>query len=356
MREPPPNLTADDLIAALRDRYGISAAGIAFLPLGNDAGAWVYQARAEDGAEYFVKVRARLPSEADLRVPRELWQQGITQVVAPLPALAGELWVPVGPYALIVYPFIAGASGKASGGLTDSQWREYGAILRRIHDIAVPPEIERILPREQYHSPSIELVRRLDATVESSGADEVAGSVAQFAQSTDPLARDLAAFWRSRRDEIFELVARTEELGARLARAAPPLVLTHGDIHTANVHLDEQGRVWIVDWDETALAPRERDLMFVVGGIHASLVGTREERLFFEGYGPTVPDPLALAYYRYVWAVQDVGADGEQVLLLPDAGEVTRREGLEGLMALFAPGAIVSIAQASNPNPNPNGR
>lgn len=347
MREPPPHLSPESLIAALRDRYGLAVAGIVFLPLGNDSGAWVYRARGGDGAEYFVKLRARLPSGADLRVPRFLWERGITQVVAPLPALSGELWAPVGPYALIVYPFIAGASGKASGGLTDSQWREYGAILRRIHDVAVPPEIERILPREQYHSPSIELVRRLDAAVETISTDEAA---ATDSRAADSLARELAAFWRSRRNEIFRLVARAEELGARLAGTAPPFVLTHGDIHIANVHLDERGRVWIVDWDETALAPRERDMMFVVGGIHARLVSPRGERLFFEGYGPTVPDPLALAYYRYVWAVQDVGADGEQVLLLPDAGAVTRREGLEGLKGLFAPGAIVSIAAASNPD------
>lgn len=350
MREPPPHLSQDVLIAALRGQYGIAVADadLAFLPLGNDAAAWVYRARGGDGAESFVKLRSRLPSEADLRVPRYLCEQGITQVVAPLPTLAGELWAPVGPYALIVYPFIAGVSGKASGGLLDRQWREYGAILRRIHEVALPPELECILPREQYTSPSIELVRRLDAAVETIGVDEAAGS---RSHASDPLTRELAAYWRSRRDEIHGLVARVEELGARLARAAPPFVLTHGDIHTSNVHLDRRGCVWIVDWDETALAPRERDLMFVVGGIHASLVGPREERLFFEGYGPLAPDPLALAYYRYVWAVQDVGADGEQVLLLPNAGEVTRREGLEGLMALFAPGGIVSIAHASPDSP-----
>ncbi len=346
MREPPPHLSQESLLAALRDHYGLAAADVAFLPLGNDAGAWVYRARMDDGAEYFVKVRSRLPSEADLRVPRYLWEQGIAEVVAPLPALAGELWAPVERYALIIYPFVAGTAAMRGGGLSESQWREYGAILRRIHDTAVPPAIERILPREAYHSPSIELVRRLDAAIATIAAPDAHGAEQQ--QAGDPLAQAMAAFWRTRRDEIRGLVARVEELGERLARAAPPFVLTHGDIHTANVHLDERGRMWIVDWDETALAPKERDLMFVVGGIHADLVGPREEALFFEGYGPTALDPLALAYYRYVWAVQDIGADGEQVLLLPDAGEVTRREGLEGLMKLFAPGAIVSIARASS--------
>ena len=345
MREPPPHLTHESLTAALLDHFGIMAAVLTFLPLGHDAAAWVYRARAIDGAEYFVKVRSRLPNEADLRVPRYLLDLGITQVVAPLPALAGELSARIEHYALVVYPYLAGASGWGSGVLSDEQWHEYGAILRRIHNIAVPPAIAHILPREEYHSPSIELVRRVDSAVETIAAPDADYTGRE--QSGDPVAQAMAAFWLARRDEIRGLLARVEELGERLARAAPPFVLTHGDIHTGNVHLDEQGRVWIVDWDETALAPKERDLMFVVGGIHSDLVGAREEALFFEGYGTAALDPLALAYYRYLWAVQDVGAFGEQVLLLPDAGEVTRREGLEGLMAQFAPGGIVSIARAS---------
>lgn len=348
MREPPPRLTQVSLIAALRDHYGIAAADLAFLPLGHDAAAWVYRARTAGGVDYFLKVRSRLPNEADLRVPRYLWEQGITQVVAPLPAPAGELWVPIEGYALIVYPYVAGTSGWGSGVLSDRQWREYGAILRRIHDTAVPPTIESILPREEYHSPAIELVRRVDAAVETTAALD-ADNAEREQQREEPFAQAMVAFWRARRDEISGLVARVEELGALLARSAPPFVLTHGDIHTGNVHLDGQGRVCIVDWDETALAPKERDLMFVVGGIHADLVGPREEALFFDGYGQAALDPLALAYYRYLWAVQDVGAFGEQVLLLPDAGEMTRREGLDGLMGQFAPGGIVSIAQGFGP-------
>jgi len=37
-------------------------------------------------------------------------------------------------------------------------------------------------------------------------------------------------------------------------------------------------------------------------------IGPREEALFFRGYGATAIDPLALAYYRYAWAVGDIGA------------------------------------------------
>ena len=46
-----------------------------------------------------------------------------------------------------------------------------------------------------------------------------------------------------------------------------PLVLCHADLHAWNVLLDTDRQLWLVDWDETILAPKERDLMFVVGGI-----------------------------------------------------------------------------------------
>ena len=144
------------------------------------------------------------------------------------------------------------------------------------------------------------------------------------------------------------LLDRAEDLGRRLAEAAPPLVLCHADIHTGNVLLDAEGRVWIVDWDETILAPRERDLMFVVGGISSKLVGPREEALFFRGYGATDVDPLALAFYRYAWAVGDIGAFGEEVFFRPDLGPVTRRAAVDMLMGLFQPGEIVALALASD--------
>ena len=112
-----------------------------------------------------------------------------------------------------------------------------------------------------------------------------------------------------------------------------------------NVLVEGAGRLWIADWDEAVLAPRERDLMFVVGaGIGHGLVGPAEEASFLEGYGQVTADPALLAYYRCAWAVQDIAAYGEQALLSPTAGEATRRAAVEGFEDLFAPGNIVDLA------------
>jgi spectinomycin phosphotransferase len=115
------------------------------------------------------------------------------------------------------------------------------------------------------------------------------------------------------------------------------------------VMLDTAGTLWIVDWDETMLAPRERDLMFVVGGIGAGLVQPHEEAWFLEGYGPTNIDPLALAYYRYNWAIGDIGLYAEQVFLEPDVGELTKRNAVQAVMSCFGPGNIVDLAYTADP-------
>jgi spectinomycin phosphotransferase len=99
-----------------------------------------------------------------------------------------------------------------------------------------------------------------------------------------------------------------------------------------------------VDWDEAVLAPRERDLMFVVGGIGHGLVRPSDTECFFQGYGHTGVDPDLLAYYRCAWAVQDVAAYGEQALLAPGVGQETRRAAVAGFKDLFEPGNIAGLA------------
>jgi spectinomycin phosphotransferase len=279
---------------------------------------------------------------AGLLVPRYLHDHGVAQVIAPLPSTARTLWAQVDGYALILYPFVAGTTGKRSAsaalssGMTPSQWIAYGAILRQIHATALAPDLAQVMQRETFVPAGAGMVRELEA--------HMAGRT--FA---DPAAQALATFWHERRDAIHTLVVRAEELGRRLAQRALPFVLCHADIHTANVLLDGSGQVWIVDWDDTVLAPKERDLMFVVGGgISRWMVGPRDEELFLQGYGATTIDPLALTYYRYAWAVSDIGEYGAQVFLRPDLGAVSRRAAVDKFMSLFLPGNIVALAFASD--------
>jgi spectinomycin phosphotransferase len=246
--------------------------------------------------------------------------------------LNGALWARIGGFTISLFPWVNGRRA-ADGGLLPQQWIELGAAARQIHAGQLPPELLSILPRERFVPSRRELVTRLDAVIDSPAC-------------VDPAQAALAGFWRVRRQTIQSLLARTDELGGWLRQRNLALVLCHADLHTWNVLVDTHQALWIVDWDEAILAPKERDLMFIVGGIGRDLVTPQETAHCLRGYGQVEIDPLALAYYRYAWAVQDMGAYAEQVFL-GDASPQARRDAFDGFVDLFEPGNIVDIAGAS---------
>jgi spectinomycin phosphotransferase len=333
MREPP-NLPDQKIVATLEAHYALSVAALVFLPLGDDTASATYRVQTASGLALFLKVRAgdgfSVPS---LAVPHALCNQGVPHILAPLPTVTGTLWASVDDFALSLYPFIEGHMG-ADVGLSDAQWRAFGATVKQIHTAELPPDLQRIVRREAYIPSRWDVLAGLEAAI-------------ALSDLADPVQRELAAFWHSRQDRIRTLANRTDALGRQLRGASLPHVLCHADLHTWNVLLDGDQGLWIVDWDETVFAPKERDLMFVVGGIGRDLVRPHETTCFLQGYGAAAIDPYALSYYRHAWAAQDIAAYGERVFFLPDLGEDTRRHALHGLMSLFEPGNIVDIALGS---------
>jgi spectinomycin phosphotransferase len=153
--------------------------------------------------------------------------------------------------------------------------------------------------------------------------------------------RQLAVFWQDHADEIGTIIEQTERLSHRLQQSAPDRVLCHADIHTANVLIDAQGQLFIVDWDEAILAPKERDLMFVtVGGF---VTEERIESLFFQGYGKTQIDPLVMAYYRFERSMEDLAAFAERVFAA-DASDAVKQDSVEWFKRQFAPGGLIEAA------------
>ena len=330
----PPGLPDERIVTELRASFGIQVAALVFLPIGNDNDSWAYRVEAAPGLSYFLKVRSGAGPMPGAAVPSHLHRQGLPDILAPLLTSAGTPYAVVDRFALALYPLLDASTG-AEAGLSARQWRELGATVRRIHTVPPTPELTRLVGRETFRPARRERIPDLEALLAAAAPD-------------DPVARELAALWRARHDVIHALVERTDTLGRQLARSAFPHVLCHADLHTWNVLVDAGQRLWVVDWDEAILAPRERDLMFVVGGIVHGLVRPRDTECFFQGYGEAAIDPDLLAYYRAAWAVQDIAAYGEQVLALPALGEESRRAGVAGFADLFEPGNVVDVASESD--------
>jgi spectinomycin phosphotransferase len=332
-----PGLDLDAIAVCLNEQYDLHVSAIAFLPLGYDLNAAVYKVVTEDGSDYFLKIRVGPVRESGLLIPWALSKRGIRNVLAPLPTRSSELSCSCAGSSLVLYPFIARVNAMIAG-MNDEQWREFGATLHAVHSSGLARDFCSCLPTETFALPAGALVRRILDLVDSTEFENVVA--AQF-----------AAFWREHAARIRQMLVRAEKLGRQLQSRSFDLVLCHTDIHAANILVGDDGRIHLIDWDRPLIAPRERDLLFVVGSIIARTVEHREEELFFDGYGPVAIDPEALIYYRYERIVEDLGEIGRSVLLDPRPSDQMRAEESRLARSFFAPGADIDHAEAvSLPN------
>jgi spectinomycin phosphotransferase len=160
----------------------------------------------------------------------------------------------------------------------------------------------------------------------------------------------LAAFLKDKRDEIQDLLSRTERLALKLQADSPIFIVCHADVHAGNLLISEgSGLLYLVDWDNPILAPRERDLMFIGGGQgFKGCTPEKEEFLFYRGYGPKEINPFALAYYRYERIIEDIAAYCQELLLTKEGGS-DRAQSLQYLKSNFLPGRTIEFARRSDP-------
>jgi spectinomycin phosphotransferase len=327
-----PDIPEKLLISHLQEEYDLRVIESTFLPLGADLGAAVYRVVTDDGTAYFLKLRKGF-DEIIVTIPLFLKTQGIQAIIVPFETKSGGRWTDFGDFKMILYPFIDGKDGFEME-LTGHHRRSLGMSLKGIHTAQVPPELKRLIPQETFSPQWRESVKTFQMQVENNAFD-------------DPTAAKLAEFMNSKRDEITRLVERTEQLTSELQSKPLEFVLCHTDIHGGNILISDNDELYIVDWDNPILAPKERDLMFIGGGIDEIWKSEREEAVFYEGYGETEINIAALAYYRFERIIEDLVAFCEQ-LLLTDEGGADREQAYGWFTSNFEPGNTIEIAEKTD--------
>lgn len=323
------SLSDQHIIDCLNSNYGIKVTTLTFLSLGADINACVYKAVAHDQSSYFVKLKRGHHHDISTVIISLLHDVGIEQVILPIKTNLGQSTQHIDDFDLIVYPFVEGEDGF-SRDLTDDQWFTLGKVMRQIHEINVPLSIQAIIRHENYSPRWREAVRLLYTHIET----EVSG---------DEIALKMLTFMKKHAAIIHRLVDRAEQLCKKVQEQSLEFVLCHSDIHGGNVLIDRNEIIYMVDWDDPIMAPKERDLMFIGGGVANVWNKLHEEKFFYQGYGKTEINMTALAYYRHERIVEDIAEYGQQLLLTPIENQ-NRIEAYKHFVAQFEPQGVVEIA------------
>ena len=327
-----PAIADSEIVACVQDAFGLQVDDVSFLPLGADGNTAVYQLIAQAGKPYFLKLRSGPFKEVSVTLPHFLHKQGIQGLIPPQPTTSGALWADWDGYKVMLYPFIDGHDAYDVP-LTDAQWRQFGAALQRVHTAVLPSSLAAVIPTETYTPKFRELVKKFMLDI-------------QERPFAEPVAQKMAAFLYEKRDVVAQLVQRTEQLAKIVQERPSANVLCHSDIHAWNLLISNDGALYLVDWDDPILAPKERDLMFIGAGLGGIWHTPREKDLFYEGYGRTEVDREILAYYRCERIIQDIAAYCEQIFL-SDEGGADREEAWHNVASNFSPGSTIDLAFAT---------
>jgi len=324
MREQP-RIPEERLRACLEEQYDLYPVTLEFLPRGRDYNAGVYRVVSE-GTAYLLKVTSRSLYEPSCLVPHYLRDQGITSVVAPVPTKSQALWTKLLDWTVIVYPFIEGDTSLT--GMTNAQWKEVGSIFKRIHRAPLSPEGFSSVRKETFDP--TEYARWIRAFESQHLQQRLGGSGSWSA---------LRASWMAHQSTIHTGLTSLEKLAEVLRTRPFPYVICHADLHPANLLRDGAGHVFVIDWDEVMLAPKERDFIFI-----------REPQAaaFWEGYGQAEIDWISLTYYRWERVVQDLIEDAQNVCFRDDLGEETKADIAQSFHAAWTKeGSNIAAAYAA---------
>jgi spectinomycin phosphotransferase len=309
---------------------------------GVDVDAQVWRASGSDGRRFAVKLTGG-GSVAGLLVQAALRDRRVSGVPVPVPTLDGRLCSDRVGGRLSVLPWVSD-HGALDGPMDRDRWVAFGRLLAGVHTLPVSDGLAAVLPRERHRQPRLFAdLRSLDRRMAALAAEGDRG-----AAGDDAVARDAARTWLAGADGLRTLVDRGERLGAALGRTDPLMVVCHDDPHLGNLLMDDGSGVWLIDWDDTLLAPPETDLMFLLGGVLADHpVPTEQQGWFFEGYGPVALDPHRLAYCRCVRALVDVGDFAAQAIDVSGVDRAERAEALTIVRGVLSASGLVQLALAS---------
>jgi spectinomycin phosphotransferase len=317
------------IIQTLNTNYNLKVNSVERLNLGADTNASVYKTIDQDQSTYFIKVKKGTHIDLSTVIIDFLDTADVQNIIPCIRTTQGESCQILENLMITVFPYIAGQDGFNTD-LQDDQWQELGKTIKQIHTLKLPPSIQDQIPQEVYSQKWRQTLQPLD---------ELINNPVLF----DSVALATTQLINGQLSTIHLLIDHASRLSYEAEKYNQDFVLCHGDLHGGNIFIDQKGKIFIIDWDQPILAPKERDLMFIGGGIGNVWNKPSEQELFYNGYGPVTINVHLLAYYRVNRILEDI-AIYCQLLLQNTDSELDRDQCYQELTSQFDNDGVVAIA------------
>ncbi len=318
-----PRVDRAHLAQTIRITYGLPVDKVEFVPVGYAAAC--YALRCPNETWYFAKLwprwRAEDPSgsqrETTLSLLRALRDRRLyPRVPCPIVTQSGATWASCDGIPFAVFPFLPGRTPPDWPAWPLHVWVVMARALAAIHR-ARPALADVPLPREKFSIPfEADLLHGLD-------------QVHHLTPAARPGLRALRDLVQPRRADILAQLARLHRLQQTVQTLPSSFVLCHRDFGGDNLFVDDDGALWVLDWDGACLAPPEHDLCVGAEGGHlAQFLAAYAEAGGVE-LGQLHLDQFAFALLRRY--VQDLAA--RLLRLLEDVSEDEQQDALDGMVA-----------------------
>jgi len=305
VRTESPNIDRADLCRRIGESWGFSVTACEFVPKGEVA--FNYVVTGADGSRAF----ARVQETADRHELEQIYRcvdalqrvDGSNRFVAPHRRRRGGYLLPLGHFTVALFPFLSGRTAFEAP-RTEPTVVQSASLIAGLH------RATRTLPilpprQEVFGNPFADTIGRLLSRVKGRWRPEFDHQ------------RDVRKLLIDCEEEIREAERRLARLGTDVCQLKPDAMLTHGDPNWANILVDEGGAPHLIDWEDVAFGPPERDLAFFTDEFFEPFL-----RQYVEIRGPVRLRRSAFGYYQYRWMVQEIADWSTRLLFeLPSSTE-----------------------------------
>ena len=295
------NINLENISEIIKIEYGITVSVFTQLNIGFDQNTAVYKIVSMDNKAYFLKIRTCNFTESSLLIPSLIFDiTGTANIITIIKTIHNKLYVKFNSLFIVMYPFIDGQSGWEAS-LTKDQLINFGKFLYSLHSIQASKKYIDIIPKEEFNNKYRKNVKKY-LKIHNYVIDGNTGN------------REFLDIFNRKKDEILNILNCLDQVTREIDYKNLKMCLCHGDIHAGNI-LISGDKFYVVDWDTVVFAPREKDLMFIGGGIGNKWNKTEEIENFYNGYGnDIVIDKSLIKYFRLERIIQDIYEFYNQIL------------------------------------------